>query len=297
MASCNTCTGTGRINSSDYEACGGCGGTGRMGASETCTYCDGSGKSSTPKRENCYSCGGSGIVRDPQPIINKPKTGNKNTSVKKNDGDALQKLIGFGVFIAVGIIVYQPEQENGIAATIAGVIAGIIAAVLYKLIAVVGVLLIAAYLYSNYGESGGKYNNSSSSTNTSNGTKDRYKNTYVPPKKTTPSTTSGLTINNKCRRDIRIAITIRDENRKWVTNAWWDFKGNFRSRLLYVNREAVKVSFNEVYLFAEIPNGNYEWSGQDHTATVEGRSLNMRKFVVSGDVESGYEVELSCPGK
>ncbi|WP_417457399.1 hypothetical protein [Kordiimonas sp.] len=298
MATCNTCLGTGNIAGSDYEKCGGCGGTGKAGAG-TCPYCGGGGMSSIQKRETCYTCFGSGTVRDPEPVSRSSSSSSQKAKpAKKDEGNPLQGLIGIGVFIAVGLMTYKAEEENGVAALIVGAIAGIIAAALYKLIVFIGIVLVIIYFVTEDDKPSRRYDSTPAT----------YETQKAPPKTEKPIALPQLWgpnvyrnfyLNNQCPRTISLALTYLNEQKQWKTDGWWTLSGNARQWLSATDRSIVRVGEGNIYIYAELPDQSYVWVGEDHQAAFRGRTLKMRRFTptryATQNGPMGYEVTLTCP--
>ncbi len=76
----------------------------------------------------------------------KPKPQAKTPSSSDEDFSPLFALIAFA---ATALAVYQPNEENGVAALVLGAIAGVLAGKLYKVILGLGFLALVLFVLSN----------------------------------------------------------------------------------------------------------------------------------------------------
>ncbi len=133
-------------------------------ATETCGTCGGRGlitdyskkiqTSSSYYRhgeQTCYTCNGTGRITVPDPVKRVPPKSKPKKSVPsgKSTGkeDKAQGVVGLIAFIIVAVATYQNSEENWVATIIAGLVAGYIASKLYKVIIVVGFIILLIYLF------------------------------------------------------------------------------------------------------------------------------------------------------
>ncbi len=102
-----------------------------------------------------------------------------------------------------------------------------------------------------------------------------------------------LYFSNKCHKPIKMALAYKDSTSKWETNGWWEFKGN-TSNYLASNNKNISVSDSNLYYYAEIPNTDMSWSGDDYKTTFDNRSIGMMKTSMNINSKGDYVHELTC---
>jgi len=101
--------------------------------------------------------------------------------------------------------------------------------------------------------------------------------------------TPGLTVHNRCHKDIIIAVHYKDSRGRWNTTPFT----NIRAR---TQKEAVVSSDNSIfYYYAESTTGSpTRWSG-DKNFTVEGKTYPMKERKIDLDRERNrFYLELTC---
>lgn len=101
--------------------------------------------------------------------------------------------------------------------------------------------------------------------------------------------TPGLTVHNKCHKDIVIAVRYRDGGGTWRTTP-------FNSIPARARRSRVVSSDNSIfYYYAESTSGKpSRWTG-DHNVRVEGKVYPMRRKELDLDRDDNrYSLELTC---
>lgn len=94
---------------------------------------------------------------NPAPVYQpKPKAPSKKRPVRSKPAptsskadDDFSPIFAVIAFIATSIAVYQPNEENGVASLILGGIAGVLAGKLYKVILVLGFVVILLFVFSH----------------------------------------------------------------------------------------------------------------------------------------------------
>jgi hypothetical protein len=99
---------------------------------------------------------------------------------------------------------------------------------------------------------------------------------------------------NKCCKEIRVAVMIYTPGGSYETYGWYTYKPyETVSNLLYNGLYLTTPDDYPIYYYAESTDGTLKWSGDDVKVALKGETLNMRKKVP--DVKDGnYYVALTC---
>ena len=101
--------------------------------------------------------------------------------------------------------------------------------------------------------------------------------------------TPGLTVHNRCQKDIIIAVHYQDGRGKWTTTPFTSIRAG-------TQKNAVVSSDNTIfYYYAETTTGSpTRWSGKKNF-TVEGKTYPMKEKKLDLDRERNrFYLELTC---
>ena len=109
------------------------------------------------------------------------------------------------------------------------------------------------------------------------------------PARASLTVTPGLTVSNRCNRDITIAVYYKNSRGSWTATSFT----NIRAR---GQKEAVASSNNSIfYYYAESTTGSpVRWTG-NREVKVEGKNYSMKEARLNLDQERNrYLLELTC---
>ncbi len=111
----------------------------------------------------------------------------------------------------------------------------------------------------------------------------------------TTSSKKKIYFKNKCSDNLKLAIRYRYNDDSWITKSWYSFDGNEGS---YLSSGGINLRTNNsiVYIYAEIPNGNYTWIG-DHSKSINGKYYKMREYKMTIDSDGDYYISLNCSNR
>ena len=98
-------------------------------------------------------------------------------------------------------------------------------------------------------------------------------------------------LHNECSQSIKFALRYRDNSKFWETG-WWTFSANRSAYLADADNKSIQVTSPIIYYYAEIPDKNYTWSGEEKFF-IEGEMVNMRIWVVK-PASGAYRMSLTC---
>jgi hypothetical protein len=105
-----------------------------------------------------------------------------------------------------------------------------------------------------------------------------------------------LFVTNDCGAPIQMVVTYKDQNQNWQTKGWWYINGYGNSFLTDKENNNILLSDTKFYYFAESPQYNLIWEGNDYTVNTGERKLGMRKGIPKDTFKKAHIFSLSCEG-
>lgn len=100
---------------------------------------------------------------------------------------------------------------------------------------------------------------------------------------------------NQCNDNLTLAIRYRSNDNDWTTKSWYTFDAD-KGAYLNSNGNRLKTNNSTIYIYAEIPNTNYTWSG-NKSRSIDGTYYDMREYEMTIDSDGDYYISLNCTNR
>ncbi len=109
------------------------------------------------------------------------------------------------------------------------------------------------------------------------------------------SNQSQIYFENKCNDKLQLAVRYLNNDEVWITEYWYSIDA-FTGTYLLSDGLRLKTNNSIVYIYAEIPGGNYTWSG-DKSKYFDGQYYNMIEYKMTIDSDGDYYICLNCSNR